>query len=112
MKTFKPFRTSMAARLMFTVAFALLIFPVVTQAQWHTTLGAQSGDKSRQALAFLPNEIWIHAGEDITWTSKADDIHTVTFLITNQIRPPFTFGCAPFPPPGPPGPPQYSNSPV
>jgi plastocyanin len=78
--------------------FAFLVLPAVAQAQWHATLGAQSNDMGRQALAFLPNEIWIHAGDDITWTSQSDDIHTVTFLITNQLRPPFPVGCAPFPP--------------
>src|SRR5215831_4617554 len=29
-------------------------------AQWNATIGAQSDDLGRQALAFLPNEIWIH----------------------------------------------------
>ena len=32
-----------------------------------------------QALAFLPNEIWIHEGESITWTFETDEIHTVSF---------------------------------
>jgi hypothetical protein len=33
-----------------------------------------------QALAFLPNEIWIHAGDSITWTFPVSEPHTVTFL--------------------------------
>src|ERR1051326_4377125 len=85
-------------RRIFTFVFAFLLFTAAAQAQWHAAVGAQSHDKGHQALAFLPNEIWIHAGDDITWTSQADDIHTVSFLITDQLRPPFPVGCAPFPP--------------
>ncbi len=53
---------------------AVLILPQVVQAQWNATVGAQSNDKGDQALAFLPNEIWIHAADRITWTFDADDI--------------------------------------
>jgi plastocyanin len=49
-----------------------------------------------QALAFLPNEIWIHAGDRITWQFQADDIHTVTFLTADQPRPFFAEGCPGF----------------
>ena len=56
---------------------------------WLATVGAQSNDKGRQALAFLPNEIWIHAGDSITWRWDADDIHTVTFLEDGATRPNF-----------------------
>jgi hypothetical protein len=47
---------------------------------WFATVGAQSNDKGRQALAFLPNEIWIQAGDSITWTFDVDEVHTVTFI--------------------------------
>lgn len=66
--------------------------PSPSPAQWNAAVGAQSGDKGRQALAFLPNEIWIHAGDSITWRWDVDEIHTVTFLTANQIRPDFTTG--------------------
>jgi plastocyanin len=66
------------------------------QAQWHATVGAQSSGKGHQALAFLPNEIWIHAGDSITWTFDVDEIHTVTFLKAHQDRPPFFVGCPGF----------------
>jgi len=69
--------------------------------QWQATVGAQSHDKARQALAFLPNELWIHAGDSVTWTFDADEIHTVTFLTAGQVRPPFAAGC-----------PQFSSSPA
>jgi len=42
---------------------------------------------SKQALAFLANEIWIHAGDSITWTFASGDIHTVTFLTVGQVYP-------------------------
>ena len=54
---------------------------------WYATVGAQSGDKGRQALAFLPNEIWIHAGDFIKWTFDADEVHTVTFIPDTETRP-------------------------
>jgi plastocyanin len=52
-------------------------------------VGAQSNDKGRQALAFLPNEIWIHAGDFIKWTFVVDEVHTVTFIPDSDARPSF-----------------------
>jgi plastocyanin len=65
---------------------------------WQLQVGAQNGDKAHQALAFLPNEIWIHPGDSVTWTFPASEIHTVTFLMPGQIRPNRFAGC-----PGVPG---------
>jgi plastocyanin len=75
---------------------ALALFPQLLLAQWNATIGAQSADLGRQGLAFLPNEIWIHAGEFITWSMAANEAHTVTFLANGQPRPPFTVGCPGF----------------
>lgn len=72
---------------------AALILPQTALAQWKATVGAQSKDLGRQALAFLPNEIWIHEGESITWTFVTDEIHTVSFLQAGQMRLPFQVGC-------------------
>ena len=73
---------------------AALTTPLVLPAEtWHAYVGAQTHDKGRQALAFLPNEIWIHAGDSITWTFAADEPHTLTFLQPAQITPPFPVGC-------------------
>jgi plastocyanin len=69
------------------------------QSQWRATVGSQSVDQGRQALAFLPNELWIHAGDNITWSFDAGEIHTVTFLSTvptPQIRTAFDAGCPGF----------------
>jgi plastocyanin len=96
-----PFRSIL--RGMFILAVFILPHVVQAQTQWHATVGAQSKNLGHQALAFLPNEIWIHAGDSITWTFSTDEIHTVSFLQTipsPQIRPPFQVGCPPGPPPG------------
>jgi plastocyanin len=54
---------------------------------WNITAGAESADLGRQALAFLPNELWIHAGDSVTWTFASDEPHTVSFLTADQLRP-------------------------
>ena len=75
------------------LVLAVLIAPqAVPAAAWQATAGAQSGDMGRQALAFLANELWVHAGDSITWTFPTPEIHTVTFLKQNttpqQVRQP------------------------
>jgi plastocyanin len=85
-----------SALLHWTLVLAALMVPQVLRAQWHVIVGAQSGDEGRQALAFLPNEIWIHAGDNVTWAFDAGEIHTVTFLKANQVRPSFAEGCPGF----------------
>jgi plastocyanin len=73
---------------------AAIVFSQAAQAQsWQLQVGAQNGDMAHQALAFLPNEIWIHAGDSITWTFPATEIHTVTFLKSGQVRPSRFAGC-------------------
>jgi len=77
--------------------FALLIavlLPVSAMADtWKLKVGAQDGNMAHQALAFLPNEIWIHADDIITWTFPATEVHTVTFLMLGQVRPSRLAGC-------------------
>jgi plastocyanin len=68
------------------LAFAVLIWliwlapAVVAQSSWQAALGAESQDQGRQAMAFLPTELWIHTGDSIEWTSQTHEGHTVTFL--------------------------------
>ena len=102
MKVRKTFQTRF-------VLVALLVaglgFSNAVQAQqnWNATVGAQSANMSKQAVAFLPNEIWIHAGDSITWTFASGDIHSVTFLTVGQVDPfDFTQGCPPITPSGSP----------
>ena len=60
---------------------------------WQSLAGAQSFDEAIQLEAFLPNELWVHAGDSITWTFPAGEIHTVTFLKPGQVRPSNGAGC-------------------
>jgi plastocyanin len=79
----------------------LAISPAVEAQQvWQATAGAQSKDMGKQAIAFLPNELWIHAGDSITWTSASGDIHTVSFFVAGQKYADFTVGCPGFSPSG------------
>lgn len=80
------------------LALAILSFSTFAAAQqnWHAKVGAETPSMGRQALAFLPNEIWIHAGDSVTWTFNSDEIHTVSFLVVGQIFPPFPVGCPGF----------------
>jgi plastocyanin len=81
--------------------FCVLVVGVVMGSQsgradftWHVQVGAQSKDLGRQALAFLPNEIWIHQHDSITFRSAVDEPHTVTFMTPQDVRPiAFTDGC-------------------
>ena len=62
---------------------------------WQLQAGAESPNRGTQALAFLPNEIWIHAGDSIRWNFPTHERHTLTFLKPGQTRPPAfgpTFG--------------------
>jgi plastocyanin len=71
---------------------AILVAPRASCAgavTWRATVGAQTTDEGIQALAFLPNGLWIHAGDSIKWTFPAHEIHTVTFLEQNNIPPNF-----------------------
>ncbi len=78
------------------ILFTLLTFVPAFGAHCHASVGAQSQDKGRQVVAFLPNELWVHAGDSIQWTVNADEIHTISFLTTGQVRLPFSFGCPGF----------------
>jgi len=54
--------------------------------EWQAWVGMQSRDMGSQALAFLPNELWIHSNDSIRWTLASTEIHTVTFLTPGQVR--------------------------
>lgn len=76
------------------ICVLLLAMPALVQAQdWQVQVGAQSRDMGRQVIAFLPNELWIHAGDSVAFTIASDEPHTVTFLAPNQVRLPFSVGC-------------------
>ena len=56
--------------------------------EWQARAGAETPDRGSQALAFLPNEFWIHAGDSIRWTFPTHERHTLTFLQPSEVRPP------------------------
>lgn len=76
-----------------TLLVTLLMAHSAVADSWQLLVGAENGGMSHQALAFLPNEIWIHAGDTITWTFPATEIHTVTLLTPGQVRPNRFAGC-------------------
>ena len=99
-------RKTLRSHILFTALLTVFLgfsHAVLAQQDWHATVAGQSTDMSGQAIAFLPNEIWIHAGDSITWTFASGDIHTVTFLTVGQIYP-FdpSQGCPPITPSGSP----------
>ena len=60
---------------------------------WQALSGAESPDHAVQVIAFLPNEMWIHKDDTITWSFPTPEPHSVTFLTPGQVRPTFTVGC-------------------
>ncbi len=67
---------------------ALLIPGSALASTWQLLAGAENPNRANQALAFLPNEIWIHSGDSIRWTFPTHERHTLTFLTPGQTRPP------------------------
>jgi plastocyanin len=59
----------------------------VQATDWNAIAGAESPDRGSHALAFLPNELWVHAGDSIHWTFPTHEKHTLTFLKPGQTRP-------------------------
>jgi plastocyanin len=70
------------------LALSVLVIPQLVQAQWQGFVGAESPNRGSQALAFLPNELWVHTGDSIRWTFPTHERHTLTFLEPGQTRPP------------------------
>jgi plastocyanin len=56
--------------------------------EWRALVGAESGRRAYEAIAFLPNELWVHVGDTIRWTFPTHERHTLTFLRPGQTRPP------------------------
>lgn len=70
---------------------------LMAQKTWQANAGAESNDQGVQGDGFFPNEMWITAGDSIQWTFvPKNEVHTVTFLAPNSVRPLAT------PPVGPP----------
>ena len=76
------------------LSVAMVLAQPVHADTWQAKVGGQSFDEGTQALAFLPNEMWIHQGDSITWTFSANENHSVTVLKLGQPRPNFKTGCS------------------
>jgi len=59
---------------------------------WQVAVGEETPNHAIQGMAFLPGTVWINQGDNIRWTAKAGEIHTVTFLATGQSLLPFNPG--------------------
>ena len=70
------------------IALAEALAGPIQAKEWQALAGAESPNRANQALAFLPNELWIQAGDSIRWTFSTHERHTLTFLTPGQIRPP------------------------
>jgi len=69
-------RKSIRCQLILTSLLVVaVLLPVQAQQDWHASVGGQSADMSKQAVAFLPNEIWIHAGEVHVVCGAATALH-------------------------------------
>ncbi len=70
-----------------SVSFAILIIGLmaispaqaVSQSTWHVQVGADSSDMARWGLAFYPNSITVHPGDNVQFTNNLGEPHTVTF---------------------------------
>ncbi|WP_426975868.1 plastocyanin/azurin family copper-binding protein [Pseudarthrobacter sp. O4] len=51
---------------------------------WTVQVGSESSDQAIQGMAFLPENIYVNAGDKVTWKANAAEIHTVTFLAAGQ----------------------------
>ena len=56
-------------------------------ATWNILVGVDNKAHDITGMAYLTPEIWINAGDTITWTANSGEPHTVAFLASGQQRP-------------------------
>lgn len=81
-------------RLLIAFAAALLLPVAVSGAAtadagksartWTVQVGSESSDQAIQGMAYLPENIYVNAGDKVIWTANSAEIHTVTFLAEGQ----------------------------
>jgi len=77
--------------LLLAVGLLAFAYPASAQQTWRAQVGAESRDEAKQVDAFLPNELWIYAGDSIRFKfSPKNEPHTVTLLEAGQVRPLFS----------------------
>jgi plastocyanin len=85
---FDPARRSVASLTLSAILVAAAATTALHAEEWRVLTGVENHDRGSQALAFLPNELWIHAGDSIRWIFPTHERHTLSFLRPGQTRPP------------------------
>jgi plastocyanin len=83
----KSMSKQMASLPLAVILMAGVASTTVQATDWNVIAGSESPDRGNQALAFLPNELWVHAGDTVHWTFATHEKHTLTFLKPGQTRP-------------------------
>lgn len=52
---------------------------------WQVKVGVESKDMSIDGMLMLPNQLWINAGDTVTWTFDTMEAHTVTIATMKLI---------------------------
>jgi plastocyanin len=83
--------SSILSSVFFALTLAALVMSAPAadaQQMWHVQVGAESHGPGQQVDAFLPNEIWIYAGDSIKFTfSPKSDVHKVTLMEPGRAHP-------------------------
>jgi plastocyanin len=80
--------TKISTRAIAAILIAGAATTILRAEEWRVAVGAETRERGSQALAFLPNELWIHAGDTIRWVFPTHERHTLTLLMPGQTRPP------------------------
>ena len=75
MRSVRSFRVSPTYGWLFVLAILFAPQAVRAATTWHAIAGVQRSGDGIQALAFLSNELWIHAGDSITWIFPTAESH-------------------------------------
>lgn len=83
--------SSILVGLMLVGGMLMLAAAAGAQHRWHIQVGAESHNPAKHADAFLPNEIWIYAGDSIKFTFSAkSESCRVTVLEAGRAHPLFS----------------------
>ena len=83
-------RSSVLSGLVLAAGFLAFAPTASAQQTWHVQVGAESHDQATRVDAFLPNDIWIYAGDSIKFMfSPRNEAHTVILLEAGQAHPLF-----------------------
>ncbi|MDQ2748660.1 MAG: plastocyanin/azurin family copper-binding protein [Actinomycetota bacterium] len=58
---------------------------------WTVQAGEETANHAIQGMAFLPANVFIHAGDTVKWAANSAEIHTITFLADQTVMTPPPF---------------------